>query len=296
MKFIQSNNIQPSPFHLNITYPTHGNSPITCDTVEQAYLHCLDFTRNRQMYGAAIVTEVNGQLIINNRYGEPCFGFLRKYGKGSTRPEDYRPVDLLRDFPDGKRVMLGVPLRTDVSTTKFPNFVEFIFGQDSPYKELFREATVIVDNSNCIVGIVFERLDFDSTLFINFLQFTRHWNYTCKTYEKLKQEIPEFTPQELWLACHLVQLYYSNHNTFVPLKSPVDPKRVLTGDYWKVGGLFSEGDDYARPYVERLWYNENPKTAEKWVTPAHKYWISQTATGKEVINQLIKVVKEISNA
>ena len=236
------------------------DAPFEVESLGAAIEHCRSYICGRipvgHRHAAAIITDVNGKLFVNNRKGEPCYGFLRKYKERSDRPNDPRPGDLPRDFPEGTPVVVGVPINdygNEFSWEKNKKFLSFLYGEKSPYAKLFKDTEVIVVN-DFVKGYVFKDLEFDSNLFAYFLKYTRGFlSSYCKTFGQCKATGLFKSDEEcaIYVLC-------GGGTIGINLAYVKDLSYFVKGNVKYPTGTFKSGADYARPLIERMFSLNSP--------------------------------------
>lgn len=263
MQLLKFDTNPPITTNHNITCHKSNNgdkydAPFEVESLGAAIDHCRSYVCDNFPYGhrhaAAIITDVNGKLLVNNRKGEPCYGFLRKYKERSDRPNDPRPGDLPRDFPEGTPVAVGIPLNEYgvLSWEKNKEFLSFLYGEKSPYAKLFKDTEIIVVNDE-VKGYVFKDLEFDSNLFAYFLKYSRGVLISWCNIFKICKETGIFKSDE---ECAIYVLCGGSTNgiNFAFVK---DLSYFVKGNVKYPTGTFKSGADYARPLIERMFSLDN---------------------------------------
>lgn len=215
---------------------------------EEGLAHLRKFAGTVGIYrnAASLLMEEDGLYYVYDCPSEPCYGFLRTYGKGSTRPNDPRPGDLPRDFPDGTPVALAVPFPQIKDHTTTKEYWDMYFsGFLSPYREALKQAELI-DNDIQYLGIVFLDTDVDSSVLIQFLRVTRY--ATSENYYKLKTVLPDEKPEDLFK----ISLCISSNGTPRAPHAPL--KKYLDGEFLPdvTGGTFRNRYAYNRPEIDYI--------------------------------------------
>lgn len=187
-------------------------------------------------------TYIYGGSYIKNAPNPPCYGYLRVYGKHSTRPNDPRPDDLPIDYPLGTPVLLCIaPYGSTKWTPKREQMVQF------PYRNV---PFTLLDNG-CQL---FEDLSVDSTLL---LKFIRDWNYHGQTDHYPKEFYSLSSAEQLVMSTFM---YFESYYKVWRLTYEVgaDIKKYLTGELVVETGPFNQRFDYNRPEVDYLWGRQPP--------------------------------------
>ncbi|QIG69858.1 hypothetical protein F67_I3_11_032 [Rhizobium phage RHph_I3_11] len=112
------------------------------------------------------------------RENQPCYGELRKYEsthKGEcTQPNNPKPGDLKKPFPEGTPTSLIVPFgqyfreyfNSDPSE-KTDTVFKALFSEDSPWVKGFGENWEFVKKGNYIYGVKFNTEKVDTTILVN---------------------------------------------------------------------------------------------------------------------------------
>ena len=262
----------------NVTFGQKYSEPFTIGSIGAAIEHCrsyICYVPAERRHAAAIITDEDGVLKVHNRKGEPCYGFLRKYKDRSDRPNDPRPGDLPRDFPNGTPVVLGIPMHEQgIHWEENKDFLSFLYGDKSPYAKLFKDTEVIVVK-DIVQGFVFKDLEFDSNLLAYFLKFSRgHYSTWCSSFKKAK-ETGFFASDE---ECGVYVLCGGGPGQ-VNMDYILDLSYFVKGNVRFPTGTFKSGADYARPLIERMFIRDekSPKYSKR---KEYKAYIGELGTMK----------------
>lgn len=221
---------------------------------EEALTHCYSFlTYHNYNYGAVIAIESGDGYIIHNRINEPCYGFLRKYKERSpNRPNDPRPDDLPRNFPDGTPGLLAVMIQP-FNYEQNKAFIDWYFSPTGPYASVCKDIELVVSKGGFLVGVIVHDTDVDATMLIHLFKYSRYLSKKAASAKGL--ELSKFnenfeTPEEFFTY---VMMGFTD---FLPARS--------TGNLWYYvhgvpafeTGSFKKGFDYNRPQIESLFVDD----------------------------------------
>ena len=219
-------------------------------TKEKTLTHCYSFlTAHDYKYSAVIAIESGDGYIIHNRVNEPCYGFLRKYRERSpNRPNDPRPSDLPRDFPDGTPGLLTVMINP-FNYEQNKSFVDWYFSPTGPYASVCKDIELVVNKGGDLVGVIVHDTDVDATMLIHLFKYSRYLPTKAASAKKL--EISKFnenfeTPEEFFTY---VMMGFTD---FLPSQSSYNLWYYVHGVPSFETGSFKKGFDYNRPQIESL--------------------------------------------
>lgn len=205
---------------------------------------------------ALCMRENDGSLKIHTRENQPCQGGeMRKYGethKDCTRPDDPRPGDLRHPFPSGIPEAVSVCLSIVNRNTK--PVLEFITGQESPYRSVMKDVRIIDDGR--LIGLVFLDTEVDSTVLVNSIQAIRSLNsVTHGIMQKTGLDAREAflfamsgihasSKEKELIVCGVYSYYFATNACI---------RRIWDGiPYDLTGGTYRDRYDYNRPAVQDL--------------------------------------------
>jgi len=221
---------------------------------EEALTHCYSFlTYHNYNYGAVIAIESGDGYIIHNRIGEPCYGFLRKYKERSpNRPNDPRPMDLPRDFPDGTPGLLAVMIQP-INYEQNKAFIDWYFSSTGPYASVCKDIELVVSKDGFLVGVIVHDTDVDATMLIHLFKYSRSLPtkaVNAKDLEKSKFNENFETPEEFFTYVMM------GFGTYLPARSTSNLWYYVHGVPAFETGSFKKGFDYNRPMIESLFSDD----------------------------------------
>lgn len=257
--------------------------PIIINTMEEALEHCRGFLLSpSSRYYGVIVTEEDGHFLIHNRVNQPCYGFLRKYGPESDRPEDYRPSDLPIDFPNGKVVMIAIPL---YNNGPFETFEEIWFSEKSPWWSILENQELVFKDDK-LKGLILHDTDVNSTVVINMVKTYSHRSFFKTNFNRLMEVYPSAFPSELFYLSFVLSLHYTGDKW--QLSDYYDLEKLVKKSPTIFGKTFLNDGAYARPVVEKVFYKEKYQTK---ILPHQQ----QKFVTKEDIMKLFAQIQEYQN-
>lgn len=265
-------------------YEEERIEPVEVDTkeqgLEQLRLFFVDGDKYLNSVSYAVVTQKDdGSFLFTPMYNNPCYGNLRKYGSGSTRPNDHKPGDLKHPLTlqmgNPVAVALSVRPKPEGRTTEltFSDVWEGIFlHEKSPWINTFKNIEII--ESKKWHGVVIPDTSIDSTLLVSAFKNAQHF-YGAGDWEFLRH--PDIHPVTRYIFSALarkVEPYWDSsfreirfrdvnnwvfHRTDEYSNSSCwSFKKFWNGQYNDLtGGLFSDGFDYNRPYLHHI-FSELP--------------------------------------
>lgn len=205
-----------------------------------------------------------GEIKVYPRENQPCQGGeMRKYGESHpgdcTRPNDRRPTDLRKPFPDGIPEAVAVNLLAGWTSPsdKLDVLIKGLYSDDSPYQRGFGSATDVeyVMKNDHIHGLIFWNTEVDPTVFVNSLQFLNTFKGQPETYVDLVEA--GLTTTEA-IACMVMCNIH-------PFKQGIGPASTYyftaSPSIWRLlekkphdlsGGTLRDRFDYNRPKVQAL--------------------------------------------
>lgn len=232
------------------------------------------FVRKPTGYGYQYILAMDqdGQEVVVERTGEPCYGGLRKYksthGEDCTQKETYKPGDLNKPFPEGIPLAVGFPLTASAETLPIVNY---LWSDKSPFRKGFsseKDLLRVEDAKGTLQGFVLLETDVDPTVMVNLAKITRVYvgGLAAKFNTLVKEGATEL---EAWIACALgggtMSISAINTNTYMfPALASI--RRIKEADPRDVtGGTFKKRFDYNRKDIQDIFsaHNETGKPDEK---------------------------------
>lgn len=154
---------------------------VKAESYEHGLTHLFEFIPklkyNNSYNYALLMREEDDRFTLYERLGQPCWGSMREYNKG-TRPDDPQPGDLLtpdRTFPTtGKVEALSIRFigtHSEVNIDNFNRYIsEFVFNKaESPWSSILKDVELVIKN-DIFVGCVFKDCHIDPTVLAQFLR------------------------------------------------------------------------------------------------------------------------------
>jgi hypothetical protein len=277
------------------------------------FAHYLENTSSA--YTWAILVEHEGSFNVHERYNQPCYGEMRPYATGSDGngpfepdllPEDarkvYKPTDLFAPFPQGKPLMLSVPLPGNYNTRNNNSWTELaetvLFNSEvSPWKNILKDVEIVYTENKIVTGLVFHNMEIEPTLAVNLFRKVKSSGYVDKSIYRIDKTL---TLYEAYILSSLFTVYEGTirFGGTHALGSDVDLSNVVNGtpnDYTK--GTFAQRYAYNRPKQEYLFKGKKNFTTEL----ANKFGLSdynfrlplsRSAEFVEIFRQMIADAKK----
>lgn len=243
------------------------------NNLDEALDHARRFpiTIGRTFVAAIVLEHEDGSFETVERPSNPCWGFLRSYQDGSTRPNDPWPGDLRADnqiFPkEGKPVALSVKWVADsrVGRNSFREYLDEILlnPETSPWRNLLKDVEVVLNDVGDPVSLLFKDTKIDPTLLVSFLRSVTY--QFASSYLKEKKLNPDASPIEALMLAMFGQRSPGYRDSYsgkmmpgrpisscYALSPTIEPKRFFNGNPYDLsnGGTFESREDYNRPEVD----------------------------------------------
>lgn len=234
---------------------------------------------------------------IYPRFGQPCQGGdMRRYGKESTQPHNNRPMDLSQPFPEGKPSAIAFHNISD-NKGQLTNLFNALISNDSPWRKGFGgrdNIHVYVDDKGNPVGYILKNLDVDPTVLVNGVNFINTIRLNAKNFDILIDN--GATPNEA-----LCIMMMNGHGVINRIDSTWDyrhppvlsARRFFEGRPNDLsGGLYSQGVDYNRTYVQDVFLGERSNAGIIWNEDMNKRMKGTVLTPKVLVDHAKELFAE----
>lgn len=211
---------------------------------------------------------------IKKMNSRPCYGEMRSYGRGSTRPQDSKPYDLPSPMPiGGKRG----PLALSLYDHSVPNdFIRWAFDpENSPWRRGIAKDVEFTENARGqIVGVVYPTPDVDPTVMLSLFINGRSFPYTQLA--SIKRLSPELSDPEAYFLSFFftpvvnlakeLQGCSTYHLRGYSLSGDVDLRAWFTGETIDLSNnrTWLEGEDYNRPNLADVFKGKDAENFINW--------------------------------
>ncbi len=186
----------------------------------------------------------DGMYYTYFRHSMPCLGGLVKYRDSHGEKHfmnPYFPRDIRVAFPEGEIIYIGCHRANTKLIANHP-FYDFVFSDDSPWKDAFGKKDTIIFKDNYFV---LTNMEADPTVFYSLMRLgglAYHGAYGIQR--------PGWNPK--------AEILLTKTTT-------ADPRRLAGQKPIKIsGGTWKEGFGYTRPYNESIFKTELPHKLEEF--------------------------------
>lgn len=234
---------------------------------------------------------------IYPRFGQPCQGGdMRRYGEGSTQPHNERPSDLSQPFPEGKPSAIAFH---NISNNKgqLTNLFDALISDDSPWRRGFGgwgNVHVYVDDKENPVGYILKSLDVDPTVLVNGVNFINTIINSATSFDILVDN--GATPNEA--LCIMMMNGMGSINSICATWDYRHPPILSARRFFEgrpndlSGGLYSQGVDYNRTFVQDVFLGERSNAGIIWDEDMKKRMKGTVLTPKVLVDHAKELFEE----
>lgn len=221
-----------------------------------------------------VVIQDGDAFALHTRVNQPCYGEMRKYGKGSTRPEDYKPGDLHDPFPAGTPIAIGAPFYQYDSLTAYrkeqyaedrERLFDYVFSAPSPWRHITGKAERLISSSRT-AGCVITDTNVDPTAMVQFFMTVKNVlrNAAPQFAGLVEMGVPELDALLTAVTVSTGGMYGQpvtaqlKSTDSYTLSTALDIRRFANGDIdtsLSNSKTFRDGEDYNRPKLHHVFGN-----------------------------------------
>lgn len=274
------------------------NKEVEAEAGAIAKMHAFNLASvgTRISWSYVIRDEKTGDVEFVEMSSRPCYGEMRRYGKGSTRPQDYKPGDLPRPIKKGIREGVSVYIHSTNNDIEIHNeFVSFMLSTESPYRKGigFNGLEMTTDDKGRIVGVVMYDTEVDPTTMVALFMFLRSSAGYTVEWDRL---VKEGKSKIVALIASVYarkngSIYIAQFGGGYYLTHKLDVKKFVNGEVNSLsnGRTWRDQEDYNRPEIQDLFQT----TELEPFTKRYMAFVGATPSYSRPISELPKVYEYI---